>query len=305
MQLHAITFEEKMKTNRYLLLLSLLLLGSCGTTPSISENTSTSASDLTSDLTSALPSEVTSVVTSEEPSISEQPSTSVSSGPILFNGYYTNVDLNLEGTALLNALKARVNLNFMSDSYGGAWNSIKVGDEDVNNSSNIIQIYSRFTRPKSEQNAGSGTDNWNREHVVPQSKMGCNTSTNGPCTDYNNLFASDTKVNADRGNLPFGKLTSGTFIKDSKGRETPARKSSVFDPGSEARGEVARATLYMVIKWNFNVNVNGNLDTLLEWNREYPPTEAREIKRNDAVQRYQNNRNPFIDYPYLADAIWA
>ena len=62
------------------------------------------------------------------------------------------------------------------------------------------------------------------------------------------------------------------LLKIAKVARLPLEKSSVFDPGSEARGEVARATLYMVIKWNFNVNVNGNLDTLLEWNREYPPT---------------------------------
>lgn len=44
---------------------------------------------------------------------------------------------------------------------------------------------------------------------------------------------------------------------------------------------------------------------MLEWNKMYQPTAAREIKRNNAVYETQRNRNPFIDYPWLADAIWG
>jgi endonuclease I len=236
-------------------------------------------------------------------------STPVTSTPTTsqeFNGYYNSVNLEAEGTTLLNALKTLVNSGFVSGSYTNAWNVAKIGDQDINNANNIIQIYSRYTRPKSEQNSGSGEDNWNREHVVTQSAMGCNTSSNGPCTDYHNLWASDTKVNSTRGNNKFGVVSGGTIVKDSKGRETPARLSGgIFDPNSEARGEVARATFYMIIKWNFSTTINGNFNTLLEWNRQYPPTAAREIKRNNAVYNAQHNRNPFIDYPELADAIWA
>jgi len=61
----------------------------------------------------------------------------------------------------------------------------------------------------------------------------------------------------------------------------------------------------MIIKYNLNVNINGNLSLLLEWNNQFPPLEDREAKRNNAIQNAQGNRNPFIDYPELADAIWA
>ena len=294
--------------SKLLLIISLLVLGSCATPTS----DSTSLDDTSNPTSGISISDGTSLITTSETPLTSTPvtSTPVTSTPTTsqeFNGYYNSVNLEAEGTNLLNALKALVNSGFVSGSYSNAWNVAKIGDQDINNANNIIQIYSRYTRPKSEQNNGSGEDNWNREHVVTQSAMGCDARNGvGPCTDYHNLWASDTKVNATRGNNKFGVVSSGAVVKDSKGRETPARLSGgVFDPNSEARGEVARATFYMIIKWNFSTSINGNLNTLLEWNRQYPPTAAREIKRNNAVYNAQHNRNPFIDYPELADAIWA
>ena len=43
---------------------------------------------------------------------------------------------------------------------------------------------------------------------------------------------------------------------------------------------------------------------LMEWTRLDPVSE-KEIKRNDAVQSKQGNRNPFIDHPELAEYIWG
>jgi endonuclease I len=42
---------------------------------------------------------------------------------------------------------------------------------------------------------------------------------------------------------------------------------------------------------------------LLDWNELDPVSEA-EIVRNDKIEVIQGNRNPFIDYPELADQIW-
>jgi len=43
---------------------------------------------------------------------------------------------------------------------------------------------------------------------------------------------------------------------------------------------------------------------LIQWHRQDPVSE-KEIKRADAVSNFQHNRNPFIDYPYLAEYIWG
>ena len=46
-----------------------------------------------------------------------------------------------------------------------------------------------------------------------------------------------------------------------------------------------------------------SMNMLLEWN-ELDPVDKLEIQRNKIGQEKQGNRNPFIDYPELADAIW-
>ena len=48
----------------------------------------------------------------------------------------------------------------------------------------------------------------------------------------------------------------------------------------------------------------GKLSTLLEWN-EQDPVDAFERRRNQVIFNWQQNRNPFIDYPELANLIWA
>ena len=43
---------------------------------------------------------------------------------------------------------------------------------------------------------------------------------------------------------------------------------------------------------------------LLKWHRNDPVSE-KETNRNNDVYNLQNNRNPFIDYPELAEHIWG
>jgi endonuclease I len=43
----------------------------------------------------------------------------------------------------------------------------------------------------------------------------------------------------------------------------------------------------------------GLLSTLLQWHQQDPPNGAERI-RNEAIQEFQGNRNPFIDHPEWA-----
>ena len=43
---------------------------------------------------------------------------------------------------------------------------------------------------------------------------------------------------------------------------------------------------------------------LLKWHRQDPVSE-KEVNRNNAVYAIQGNRNPFVDYPQLADYVWG
>ena len=155
----------------------------------------------------------------------------------------------------------------------------------------------------------SGSSGWNREHVFAKSLGGYGES--GPGADAHHLFASDNKVNGTRSNSKFGEVTNGTQVKDSLGNLTDNYTSgSTFEPCDEAKGEVARAVLYMSVMYyntGYSTNVTNcftSLQTCLDWNNEFPPTN-REIRRNNVIYNdFQHNRNPFIDHPEFADMIY-
>lgn len=43
---------------------------------------------------------------------------------------------------------------------------------------------------------------------------------------------------------------------------------------------------------------------LMKWHRQ-DPVSQKEIDRNNGLQQAQGNRNPFVDYPYLAEYLWG
>ena len=126
------------------------------------------------------------------------------------------------------------------------------------------------------------------------------------------------------------------------GRSRTFKNSSntVFEPQDSDKGDIARACFYMAARYNYlsgsdsdgidsnnpnlelvnnvtdfqnngyestttNTGKLGILQDLLEWNRLDPPDEF-EIHRNDLCYRnFTGNRNPFIDFPSWADAIWG
>ncbi|HWL94941.1 MAG TPA: endonuclease [Phycisphaerae bacterium] len=47
----------------------------------------------------------------------------------------------------------------------------------------------------------------------------------------------------------------------------------------------------------------GRLSTLLQWHRD-DPVDDRERRRNDIVEEFQHNRNPFIDHPEWVDCVF-
>ena len=49
---------------------------------------------------------------------------------------------------------------------------------------------------------------------------------------------------------------------------------------------------------------HGRVEALLEWH-ELDPVDDWERRRNDIIYDHQENRNPFIDNPELADRIWS
>ena len=236
------------------------------------------------------------------------------------SGYYAG-SVGLTGTALRAALHNIID-NHTSLSYSATENALKVTDEDPANLNNVILIYKRESKAKNT--FGGGTNQWNREHVWPNS-LGIDDQLPA-YSDLFNLRPADVDVNADRANLPFDESTPGAF-----GYQMPAhpeallcsQDSNSWEPPTAVKGDIARGIFYMDIRYegdsgepNLQLTDNlanvttrnsnmGKLATLLVWHL-IDPVDAAERARNESVySRYQGNRNPFIDRPGWVEAIYG
>ncbi len=234
-------------------------------------------------------------------------------------GYYSSTsgllgeDLKLE---LYSIIKDHKEFTYTSSSTD-TWDILKEADQDPQNPDNVILIYSgESVNAAQEYNNNNG---WTREHVWAKSRGDFGTSR-GAGTDCHHLKACSSSINSTRSNRAFGVggteviyngLNTGNFIG----------VAYTFEPRDEVKGDVARMILYMAVRYNgengepdleLTESVFGNTDkqpihgmksTLLKWHKDDPVDEF-ERNRNDVVFSYQENRNPFIDYPEFVDKIW-
>ncbi len=212
--------------------------------------------------------------------------------------YYSSITDSMSGTTLLSNLKSIINTSSVSVSYD--WSRYEDADEDPNNSSNVLLIYARKSVSKSAH--VSGSTGWNREHTFPQSKMEVTQAK----SDNHIIFASDNKVNGARSSLKMGVVSGGTVVNDYNGNATTCRKtSSLFDPNNQARGVVARTTMYAAAMYDFDPTDNfESIATMLRWHLDYP-VDSFDQGRNEKVYTNQHNRNPFVDHPEYACRIWG
>lgn len=145
----------------------------------------------------------------------------------------------------------------------------------------------------------------NAEHVWPQSFFDMKSPMR---SDLHNLMPTFMHPNGLRGHLPFGQVNGGVEYSNNGGAKLG---NGVFEPPNASKGRVARALLYFYTRYqgqaifhgDFGASFwNSKLETLLQWNRSFPP-DANERRRNGLVEQFQGNRNPFIDDPSLADRI--
>lgn len=146
----------------------------------------------------------------------------------------------------------------------------------------------------------------NVEHTWPQSRFNRRFSDEQQKSDLHHLFPADTKVNALRGNIWFGEVENETETlscpeSGSRYGVGSAGTEEVFEPPMEHKGHVARALFYFSVRYDSPIPPEEEV-ILKKWNREHPVDED-ELRRNDAIFKAQGNRNPFVDYPDLADRI--
>jgi hypothetical protein len=164
-------------------------------------------------------------------------------------------------------------------------------------------------RESGDQNGDGFVDSkgMNVEHVWPQSFFSKRLPMK---SDLHHLMATFIHPNGVRGSMPFGTVQGAGEYRNDAGAKAG---QGVFEPPDAAKGRVARALFYFYTRYHDrNISNSGfspafwnqKLDLLLDWNRRFPPDSAEE-RRNDLVESFQGNRNPFIDEPGLADRVGA
>ncbi|HNP33643.1 MAG TPA: endonuclease [Flavobacterium sp.] len=234
-------------------------------------------------------------------------------------GYYASLE-GKSGTALKQAIQDIIaNPSVVrAHTYGDIIDILKTADQNPLNNNQVWQIYTETPRSKVDYQSGSSIiGKWNREHIYCQSRgnygdtynlpaHGINTwSSTGPddigagLSDAHHIRAVDGQENSSRNNRNYGVDYNGPTTT----------------PTSSWKGDVARACFYMAVRYNGLNVVNGNpnenivgqigdLATLLTWNQTDPRDDF-EMNRNNYIYTWQMNRNPFIDYPALANYIWG
>lgn len=212
--------------------------------------------------------------------------------------YYSTVGSET-GSALVSKLNTITGNPTLLTSYD--WSRYEAADEAEGQSNKVLLIYSRQIVLKTAH--VSGSTGWNREHTYPDSKIGSPANA-----DNHHIFADDNQTNNKRGSKLFGEVpqTSANRVTDGYGNLTDCYTTNThFYPNEPARGEVARATMYLNIRYGYSVEGNfESIATMLRWHLENPVSN-REIYRNNTIHTLQKNRNPFIDHPEYACRIWG
>lgn len=232
----------------------------------------------------------------------------VTAAEVPTDGYYKDA-IGKEGEALKAALHTIIS-DHKQLSYAEVWDALRKTDEDPNNVNNVILFYSGESRSK-DRNGGNVGD-WNREHVWAKSHGNFGTSK-GPGTDIHHLRPTDVQVNSARGNLDFDN--GGSPVK---GCDGCFKTANSWEPPDHVKGDVARMLFYMATRYeagdrvdlelneklnNGSAPYHGKLSVLLEWHQQ-DPVDAFELNRNNVIQEWQGNRNPFIDHPEWVESIW-
>ena len=154
-------------------------------------------------------------------------------------------------------------------------------------------------------------------------------------SNYYYGYVDKTKSYDDAGS--YASTLSGNLKGYSK---TLGGSVTVFEPQDSDKGDIARAIFYMAARYNYlsgsdsdgidagNPNLEivnnvtswsnsgyqstttrtgkmGIIQDLLKWNEEDPPDEFEIHRNNLCYNNFTNNRNPFIDFPSWANAIWG
>lgn len=234
-------------------------------------------------------------------------------------GYYQTA-LGKTGFELRAALHEIINdhiiIPYSSSSFDTA-DALRILDQDPVNPARVFLFYAQRSEATNTFPA------WNREHLWPQSY---GVDFEPARSDLFNLRAEDETVNSERGNKYFDiTTTNGPGYRFPAHAEATQCSTDIdsWEPPPHVKGDIARSLFYMDVRYEGDrgneeqlrltdavaaigtANPNmGKLSTLLRWHGE-DPVDAAERRRNDLIfERYQRNRNPFIDHPEWVNLVF-
>ena len=235
--------------------------------------------------------------------------------------YYNSLD-GKSGTALREALTELLytkHTTFVSYNWDFPY--------DYDNEGNMLDIYSSCGY-NSHNNYPTSykccCDAVNREHVVCQSSFG-GSANNGKVPQYSDrhhLYPVDGRANGHRSDLPFGECSGGkhgscsssSTIIPSEGTSTcanheygrsgastfsvalPSGGGSVYEVGDEYKGDIARAILYMVVRYADKAHCRlpdgaKNATATLKTQNDYPVTAWANTTRDKVGQMFSSSLN--------------
>ena len=242
-------------------------------------------------------------------------------------------------TSLFNIIRPTVaNPN---PTYTGLWSAYYISDDRPNDAANKTIVWDMYTDNPSgteceftfgspyQDKGSSGTiecQRYNREHSFPQSWFG--GAVEPMRSDMFFVYPTDKYVNGQRGNLPYGIVTTPNYTSNNgskRGANTYLTEYTgiAFEPINEYKGDLARSTFYVatayennIAGWQANSNANAVLNgssyqafdnwylkLLYNWHLQ-DPVSTKETDRNNDVYMMQGNRNPFIDHPEYVALVW-
>ncbi len=240
-------------------------------------------------------------------------------------GYYDSAD-GLLGESLQVALHSIID-NHTIRTYQYSWTAFRSTDDKPNGK--VWDMYSdipggvppyEYTFGIDEGGVGGveGTG-YNREHSWPSSWYGGEVYP--MYSDLFLLYPTDNYVNGQRGSDPYGEVDAPAWTSLNGSRRGncsyPGYSGPAFEPIDAYKGDFARTYFYVTSRyysedasWPGSAMSDGAellpwaVDMLLEWHED-DPVSRKELERNGTVYTMQANRNPFIDRPEFAAAMYV
>ena len=250
--------------------------------------------------------------------------------------YYANVDNSYKGETLWTNLQEATIPTKGLVSYGELRYEEKgnpYADQSPTDSTKMIDFYTGIHYPS----VWEGGKTWQREHVWCTSHSwwgeAPSESKRHGGTDLHHLRPEIGVINGSRNNSKYGEVSNREANAKYYDLETNSTKATVetgvlygyldgqvidvgvFEPTDRVKGDVARIIMYLLVRYKGETTPVTNIiytsegtpeaayALLLEWHNEDPVSNF-EIRRNHRTYEIQGNRNPFIDIPNYANAIW-